>query len=72
MLPYHYKDLYLFSSSVTQNITVLYVISFYSLYYYHHYDHCIVNIVILNYMQTWKLYIIKRIYCLPVCLCDSR
>ena len=23
---------------------------FYSLYYYHHYDHCLVNIVILYYM----------------------
>ena len=49
----------------------LYVNSFYSLYYHHHYDYCIVNIVILYYMQTWKLYIIKRIYCLFVCLCDS-
>ena len=47
---------------------VLYVNSFYSLYYYHHYDHCIVDIAILYYMQTWSLYIIKRIYCLFVCL----
>ena len=31
---------------------VLYVNSFYNLYYYHHYDHCIVNIVTLYYMQT--------------------
>ena len=47
---------------------VLYVNTFYSLYYFHHYDHCIVNIVILYYMQTWKLYTTKRIYCLFVYL----
>ena len=45
---------------------VLYVNSFYSLYYYHHYDHCIVNIVILYYMQTRSLYIIKSKYSLFV------
>ena len=47
---------------------VHYVNNFYSLYYYHHYYHCIVNIVILHYMQTWSLHINKRIYCLFVCL----
>ena len=40
---------------------IFYVNSFYILYYYHHYDHCIANIVILHYMHTWKLYIIKRL-----------
>ena len=47
---------------------VLYANSFYSLYCYQHYDHCIANIIILYYMQAWKLYIIKRIYCLFFCL----
>ena len=42
-----------------------------SLYYCHHYDHCSVNIAIWYYMQTWSLYIIKRIYGLFACLCDS-
>ena len=50
---------------------VLYVNSFYSLYYCHHYDHCSVNIAIWYYMQTWSLYIIKIIYGLFACLCDS-
>ena len=51
---------------------VLHANSFCGLSFYHHYDHCIANIVTLCYIQTWSLYIIKRIYCLFACLCGSR
>ena len=46
---------------------VLYVNSFHNLYYYQHYDSCLVNIVILYYMKTWILYNIKK-YIFCVCL----
>ena len=42
---------------------ILQVNTFYSSYYFHHYDHCMINIVLLYYMKTWELYITKIIYC---------
>ena len=57
-------NVFLKKSSSHMVYKVLYIKSFYSLYYCRHYDHCLVNIVILYFMQTWSLYIIKIIYCI--------
>ena len=49
-----------YESSSYMVYKVLYVNSFCSFHYYHHYDHCLANIVIFYYMQTWTCISLKE------------
>ena len=48
----------------TTQCTVFYLNN---VYYHHHYDQCLKNLLILQYMQSWSFYIIKLVSQVPVC-----